>query len=75
MNFNLLNNPSGLSLTRILSSISKSLSLIEQIKPIYNNVKPLFKYLPNLYTNNYVEEKPSTKIKTPSNNNTISFFN
>ena len=70
MNFNII---PGLSLTRILSGISKSLSLIGQIKPIYNNVKPLFKYLPNynnyLYTETYNKEENNTK------ENTISFFN
>ena len=70
MNFNII---PGLSITRILSSISKSLSLIEQIKPIYTNIKPLFKYLPNY--NNYLYTEPSINTEKPSKENTISFFN
>ena len=69
MNFNIL---PGLSLTRILSSISKSLTLIEQIKPIYTSIKPLFKYLPNY--NNYLDITPSSKVENYSKENTISFF-
>lgn len=70
MNFNII---PGLSLTRILSSISKSLSLIEQIKPIYTNIKPLFKYLPNY--NNYLYTEPYIKDENNTKENTISFFN
>ena len=70
MNFNII---PGLSITRILSSISKSLSLIEQIKPIYTNIKPLFKYLPTY--NNNLYNQPSIKEDSNRKENTISFFN
>ena len=75
--FNLLSNTNNFSLTKILQGISKSLTLLEEIKPIYNNIKPIFNYISPRYPNNdLIEVKPKEiKVKNETKTNSITFFN
>ena len=72
---------SGLSLTRILGGISKSLTIVEQIIPIYQKISPAINNLRNIASsfklNNNVNSHNNVKqIKTITNNsNSPTFFN
>ena len=74
---------SGLSLTRILGGISKSLTIVEQIIPIYQKISPAINNLRNIASsfklNNNVNSHNNVKqIKTITNNSNShnpTFFN
>ena len=49
MNFGLNPVGGGLSLVRILGSISKTLGMVRQVAPIYKEIKPLFAKAPEFF--------------------------
>ena len=71
----------GLSLTRILTGLSKSLTIVEQIIPIYQKVSPSISNLRNIvskfkvnnYSNNNI--KQTKTITNISNSSNPTFFN
>ena len=73
---------SGLSLTKILGGISKSLTIAEQIIPIYQKISPSISNLRNIVSNfkinNNINNNTVKKIKTITNNSNShnpTFFN
>ena len=74
----------GLSLTKILGGISKSLTIAEQIIPIYQKISPSISNLRNIVTNfktnktSNFNKVPLSQIKTITNNSNShnpTFFN
>ncbi len=49
MNFGLTNGTSGLSLMRILGSLSKTMGIVKQFAPLYKEVKPLLSKAPAFF--------------------------
>ena len=49
MNFGLNQLGGGLSLMRVLSSISRTLGMVRQVAPIYREIKPLFAKAPAFF--------------------------
>ena len=73
---------SGLSLTKILGGISKSLTIAEQIIPIYQKISPSISNLRNIVSNfklnNNINSNNIKQIKTITNNSNShnpTFFN
>ena len=66
-------SPSGLTISKILKGISKSLGIIKEFSPIYNDLKPLVKKIPYLkdalvsFTNR--KNTPQNPSKNTSNTN------
>lgn len=71
MNFGL--NPftvsSGLSFTRILGSISKTLGIVRGIAPIYKDIKPLIQKAPKLLERLTQVRNNISTLREPSSNN------
>ena len=72
----------GLSLTKILGGISKSLTIAEQIIPIYQKISPSISNLRNIVSNfkinNNIKNNTVKQIKTITNNSNShnpTFFN
>lgn len=53
MNFGLNSLGSGLSLMRILGSVSRTLGIVRQVAPIYQNIKPLILKAPQFFARLY----------------------
>jgi hypothetical protein len=70
---------SGLSLTKILGGISKSLTIAEQIIPIYQKISPSISNLRSIVSNFKINNNNNVKqIKTITNNSNShnpTFFN
>ena len=71
----------GLSITKILGGISKSLTIAEQIIPIYQKLSPGINNLRNIFSNLKINNNYNynNQIKTITNNsnshNNPTFFN
>ena len=70
----------GLSITKILGGISKSLSIAEQIIPIYQKISPSISNLRNIVSNFKINKNTNNikQIKTITNNSNShnpTFFN
>ena len=69
----------GLSLTKILGGISKSLTIAEQIIPIYQKISPTISNLRNIVANYKLpSQNNKMQIKTITNNSNShnpTFFN
>ena len=69
----------GLSITKLLGGISKSLTIAEQIIPIYQKISPSVNNLRNIISNIKTPQNTNTKqIKTITNNSNShnpTFFN
>ena len=71
----------GLSLTKILGGISKSLTIAEQIIPIYQKISPSISNLRNIISNFKVSNNNDSNLKqiktitNNSNSHNPTFFN
>lgn len=70
MNFGLnpLSAGSGLTFTRVLGSISKTIGIIRQMAPLYQDIKPLFKKAPILLDRISKIREGINNVKIPSSN-------
>lgn len=66
--FNPLSLTSGLSFTRILGSISKTIGIIRNVAPLYQNVKPLISKAPELLNRIKSLRENINTIKSPTTN-------